>query len=122
MSGTTASWRSPGDVAPPTLQPRKAAQKVPSLADHLREHASREIAKAFPDLWAHLFPETQQRFVTELLAADGLGQDAARKVVEAWYRTLWLRQDPAFEAHMAEDLSGETPITTERELKRRLRL
>lgn len=77
--------------------------------DLVRAKFEDHVANTFPDLWARLTPHGQAQLVDELAQAGD--KDQLNRVVMAWYRTLWVRSDPDYEANMSRDLSDEKPMS-----------
>jgi len=126
MSSASALFRSlPPQAKSRKLEPDEAAKRGAELSEQMRAMAEGSVAKAFPDLWAQLTPEGQRRLVDELFEAFKRHPlRSPNAVVEAWYRTLELRQDADRETHHknADSIHSEEPITTSEDLKHRLGL
>jgi hypothetical protein len=84
-------------------------------ADRFFDHGLELAAEAFPDLWEELTESGRRHFVQEIVEA-GLGPTEDRlaaigEVIEAWYRTLELRDSPGCEEAMSS--AGRSPIEVE---------
>ena len=123
MGSTSAAFKTTAPGRTHRLEPQKAAKRAADLSERLRARADEMVAKSFPDLWAHLTIEGQRMLVDELLEADA-HPNSLQAVVEAWYRTLSLRQDPDREKHTQEAgrVRTERPVTSSEELRTRLGL
>lgn len=101
------------------LEPHKAGERAAQISQHIREI----VAQAVPDLWAHLTPDGQDMLLGEILDAHA-EKRPIQTVLDAWYRTLTLRQDADRETHHrnADSVHSEEPITTSEDLKHRLGL
>jgi hypothetical protein len=123
MTPASAAFRSTVPTGAHRLEPQKAAKRAADLAERLHAQADEIVGKSFPDLWAHLTIEGQRMLVGELLEANTRPR-TLQAVVEAWYRTLSLRQDSDRERHSQETarIHLERPITTSEDLRDRLGL
>jgi hypothetical protein len=125
VSQASAAFKSGVRVRGRKLEPDKAIERLKKLNKDIHEWAEPAIAKAFPDLWSHLTQEGQDRLVEELLAAfASKPRGSAKSVLEAWYRTIALRQDPDRERHVREagQIRSEHPISSSEELRVRIGL
>src|SRR5207248_2958749 len=105
------------------LEPDKAARRAARIPERFHEFASKTISEAAPDLWSRLTPAGQDMLVDDVLQAF-FEKRPAKAVLQAWYRTLSLRQDPKRERHHqeAKSIRSEKPVTSSEELRKRLGL
>ena len=101
------------------MEPQKAGERAARISQNIQEI----VAEAVPDLWAHLTPDGQEKLIGEILDAYA-EKRPVKTVLDAWYRTLTLRQDADRETHhqSADSIHAEEPITTSEDLKHRLGL
>lgn len=119
MSPASAAFKPTTRAGGRKLEPQKAGERATQISQHIRE----VVAEAVPDLWAHLTPDGQEMLIGEILDAHA-EKRPVETVLDAWYRTLSLRQDTDRETHHqnAASIHSEEPITTSEDLKHRLGL
>src|SRR6266851_3781168 len=117
MAPASAAFKSISHSDARRLEPDKAAQRAAHIPEQFRQFAAKTVSEAAPDLWSRLTPVGQDMLVDEVLHAYS-EKRPAKTVLEAWYRTLTLRQDPDREKHHqeAKSIRSENPITSAEEL------
>ncbi len=123
MASASAAFKSISPAEAQKLEPEKAAQRAARIPERFREFASKTISEAAPDLWSRLTSVGQDMLVDEVLHAY-FEKKPAKAVLQAWYRTLTLRQDTNREKHHEEAKStrSQKPVTSSEELRERLGL